>query len=133
VAVPAWSPNLLLTRFYGGALTDCNEESHIELQFKKNGYDVTAYYAVSEKMLHDAQVWANKSTDLSSINLRDWLDQHDAKLDLSDGPALVMVSANGVRILKNGIARACCIGRTDRPTWRSRLTAGDLKNGTAMV
>jgi hypothetical protein len=79
-------------------MTERKEESHIELQFKENGFDITAYYAVSEKMLHDAQAWANSSTSLRSIDVRDWLDNHDAKLDRSNGPACVMLTANGKRI-----------------------------------
>ena len=82
--------------------TKHSQKTHIEIQFKENGANITACYATSETTLHRAELWFNQnaqSTLQSLINLRDWMVKHRAKLDsVADKPDYVAVSPDGTRM-----------------------------------
>jgi hypothetical protein len=81
--------------------TKHGQKTHIEIQFKENGADITVCYATSETTLHRAELWFNQNAQSilqSLIDLRDWMVKHRAKLDsIADKPDYVAVSPDGTR------------------------------------
>jgi hypothetical protein len=75
-------------------------KTHIELHFRQNEVDVTAWYCVTAGMSRAAESWLGKQQGSGrlAINLRNWLDSQGAMLDQIDGPARVEIAPDGSRV-----------------------------------
>lgn len=71
--------------------------SHITVNYKSNGYDITSTYAVSKDSLRRAISWSNEANNIATgANLAQWFANDGCKLDSFEGkPAQVLRKANG--------------------------------------
>jgi hypothetical protein len=73
--------------------------THIEVSFKQEGSEITAWYAATPDLVRAAEVWlGGQATTASAETLCDWLEENGAKLDRASGPASVASNGCGYRI-----------------------------------
>lgn len=104
-----------------------DQTSHITVKYKgrdlsSSDTEATLTYAISEAMLNEAQIWANRQRyKLTGKEMQFWLEQRGCKLGSLDGPAYVYV-----RCLENGTTREeryyrdGDLHREDGPAWLQR-------------
>lgn len=96
---------------------------HIVVSYKENDTDVTASYAASEQILHEAELWELQTISPSAKAFAAWLWEHGCKLDCQDGPALIERSAKGTheQYYENGL-----LNRSDGPARVVRSPDGSI-------